>query len=1087
MRRHLARLVFAAIPLSLVLTLLAPAFTSLFGGGVFPAHPLALHAQLSTPLDSATLAAFRWRSVGPANMSGRITDVEGIPSPSKTFFVATVAGGIWKTTNNGITFRPLFTGERVVSMGDLAIAPSDTLQIWAGTGEEDSRNSISPGGGIYKSTDGGLSWELKGLEETQAIGRVVVHPTNPDRVWVAALGHIWDSNPERGLYRTDDGGDTWDLVKFVSDKAGFVDVAIHPENPDILFAASWERVRGPYFLQSGGPGSALWKTTDGGDTWMKVEGPGWPTGTLGRIGLAISRSDPNIMYALVEAEATEEDAAPSGLYRSGDGGASWEKTNSNNVRPFYYSQVRVDPMDPDRVYWSSTPVNVTDDGGFTVGTTTNGIHVDHHAMWIDPADPERIVTGNDGGIGITFDQGGNWLFPNIIAVGQFYEVSYGMEVPYTVCGGLQDNGSWCGPSRVRQGGITNYMWKSVGGGDGFYTLQDPERPEIVYSESQGGSMGRVNTATSENHMFPKPAWKEAWLRWEDSILAHSEADEIQLGEFRRMQAEDSAAADLRWNWNTPMVMSPHDPAVIYAGANRVVKYVNRGEDPTVISPDLSYADPEKVRISTEETGGITLDVTGAETYATIVALAESPIQQGFLLAGTDDGRAWMSPDDGETWEELTGRFPGVPEGTWVRRMEPSSHDVNTFFVAFDGHRTNDFTPYVYVTEDGGQSFRSIAGDLPTGGPDFVHVIRQDLVNPDLLFVGTDVGLYVSTDRGRRWQKFMEGLPTTPVHDLKIHPRDHELIAATHGRSIWIVDIAPLQQMTDEVLAADVHLFDPKPAFQYGTPLVGGESTGQQFFEVPTALYGAEIVYRIGPDAEIPIPESPEASGGRQADTTAGAAAPRGGAPGMPGGMGRQAPGPRVSFVILDAAGDTVRSVSGPGTEGFHRVYWDFRGTSSPEPERPKTPAEVQDSARAVEEMAAVVDSLAEEGVMARPMLERIANMMLTGDREGLFSMFGAAGGGMGGGAGQREFDERPGESWSTGGFSMGGSMMRQMMRMVRPLGGVSRFMSGGGGVQPPLVESGDYTIVLKAGDSELRRTLVVERRPGAEGGSGMFQ
>ncbi len=1071
MRRHLVRLTLVAL-------LLVPAAT--------------LSAQLTTPLDSAALAAFPWRAVGPANMSGRVTDVEGIPSPSKTFFFAAAAGGIWKTTNNGTTFRPLFTDERVVAMGDIAIAPSDTMQIWAGTGEEDSRNSISPGGGIYKSVDGGLTWELKGLEETETIGRIIVHPTNPDRVWVAALGHIWDSNPERGLYRTDDGGESWDLVKFVSDKAGFVDIAIHPENPDVLFASSWERVRTPYSLQSGGPGSALWKTTDGGDSWEELRPEGFPTGMLGRIGLGIAQSNPDIMYALVEAEATEEESAPTGLYRSSDGGVSWEQTNSNNSRPFYYSQVRVDPKDPDRVYWSSTPVNVTDDGGFTVGTTTNGIHVDHHAMWIDPVDPERMVVGNDGGIGVTFDKGGNWVFPNTMPLGQFYEVSYGMEIPYTVCGGLQDNGSWCGPSRLRQGNITNAMWRTVGGGDGFYTLQDPTEPEIVYFESQGGNMGRINTETSESHMFPKPAWKEAWLRWEDSILANEGGDAARLAEFRRLQAEDSAAADLRWNWNTPLVMSPHDPTVIYVGANRVVKYVDRGEDPEVISPDLSYADAEKIRISTEETGGITLDVTGAETFATIVALAESPIQAGFLLAGTDDGRAWKSPDDGESWEELTDRFPGVPEGTWVRRMEPSPHDLNTFFVAFDGHRTNDFTPYVYMTEDGGQSFQSISGDLPTGKPDFVHVVRQDPVNPDLLFVGTDLGVYVSTDRGSRWQKFMTGLPTVPVHDLKVHPRDHELIAATHGRSIWIVGIAALQQLSNATMAADVILFEPKPAFQYGIRRVGGESTGHQVFQAPTAPYGAEIVYRIGPDAEIPVPEPPAMEA---PDTAAAGATPdsadatpsragAGGMLGVMGGRGRQAPGPQVDFVILDSAGDTVATRKGPGTPGFHTMYWDFRGKTPEAEEKAKTPAEIQDAERAKEQMAAVVDSLAEEGVMARPMLDRISGMLLSGDREGLFSMFGAGGGGGGGGA--QGFNERPGESWSTGGFSMGGGMMRQMMRMIRPLGGFGALMGGGGGNQPPLVESGEYTVILHAGDEELRQTLWVERGQGAEAGGGMF-
>jgi hypothetical protein len=1000
-----------------------------------------LQGQLATPLDQHTLSQFRWRSIGPANMSGRISDVEGIPSPSKTFYVAAATGGIWKTTNNGTTFRPLFTDERVVSMGDIAIAPSDTLQIWAGTGEESSRNSISPGGGIYKSTDGGLTWELKGLEETHAIGRVVVHPTNPDRVWVAGLGHIWDSNPERGLYRTDDGGETWQLVKFISDKAGFVEVAIHPRNPDVLFAASWERVRGPYFLQSGGPGSALWKTADGGDTWTKLEGGGWPAGMLGRIGLDISGSNPDIMYALVEAEEAPDGSRQSGLYRSDDGGLTWEYRNGNNVRPFYYSQVRVHPTNPDRVYWSSTPVNVSNDGGRTVGTATGGLHVDHHAMWMDPVDPDRMIVGNDGGIGVTFDQGGNYIFPNTMPLGQFYEVSHGMEVPYTVCGGLQDNGSWCGPSRRRQGAVTNAMWRSVGGGDGFFTQQDPTRPEIVYLESQGGNMSRMNTLTGERMSLPKPGRGRGGAR---------AAGGAEPG---GPQEQEEA---WRWNWNTPMVLSPHDPTVLYAAGNRVLKYTNMGEEYDVISDDLTYADPEKIHISTQTTGGITRDATGAETYATIVVLAESPLHQGLLFAGTDDGRTWIRRGDGADWEELTDRFPGVPDGTYVRRIEPSSHDVNTFFVAFDGHRTNDFTPYLYVTEDGGRSFRSIVGDLPTGGPDFIHVIRQDLRNPNLLFVGTDVGLYVSTEMGRRWQRFMEGLPTVPIHDLKIHPRDRELIAATHGRSLWIVDIAPLQEMTNQVMAAEAHLFEPKPALRFGNPPIQGESTGHMVFQAPSPAYGAEIVYRVG-DAI-------------------------GGSTGARGGFGAR--GPQVEITILDTHGETVHTATAPGTPGFHRFTWNFRGQAPPPP--PKTEEQIQDSLKAVSRVQELVDSMVAAGG-DRETLERTRDMLLAGNLQAMATAFGGAGG-----AGARDplaFVERPAENWNVTPRGGGGGAftpeVRALMQAAQAItggGGLGRGAGPGGGGLAPLADGGEYTVILKVGEGEFRRTLTVIRGPDAGDG-----
>ena len=1032
-------------------------------------------AQVSSPLDSAMLAAFRWRPIGPANMGGRIADVEGIPSPSKTFFVAAAAGGIWKTTNAGTSFRPVFDNERVISMGDLAIAPSDTMIVWAGTGEEDSRNSISPGGGIYKSTDGGLTWKLMGLEATQVIGRIVIHPTNPDVVYVAALGHIWGPNAERGLYKTTDGGKTWTLAKFISDKAGFVDVAMHPTNPDLLFAASWERVRGPYFLKSGGPGSALWKTSDGGATWTEVKGGGFPETMKGRIGIAIAASDPNVMYTMVEADSLPgKPGRLSGLYRSADGGATWERTATNNVRPFYYSQVRVDPKNPDRVYWSSTPVNVSDDGGKTVRNATVGIHVDHHAMWIDPNDPDHIVVGNDGGVAVTWDKGGNYDFLNVMALGQFYHVSYNMEVPYRVCGGLQDNGTWCGPSRKTRGDISNVDWFFISGGDGFFTQQDPVDPNIAYAESQGGNMARLNLATGARVSLQKPDWRPRWTVFEDSIAMDwpdttvqlSRAQQRRVDALRQQQRADSLAMELRWNWNTPFFISKHNPMLFYAGANKVLKSTRRGDDLRPISPDLTTRDTMRIRVSTRITGGITPDVTGAETHSTIVALAESPLRFGMLFAGTDDGNVWVSTNDGGAWENLTGRFPGVPAKAWVTRIEPSNHDSLTFYVTFDGHRENDFTPYVFVTNDLGKTFRSIASNLPIGGPDFVHVIREDASNRDLLFVGTDVGVFVSTNRGGTWQTFMTGLPTVPVHHLEIHPRDHELIAATHGRSIWIVDIAPLQQLTDAVAAAPAHLFTPKVAYEYGDRPIGGGSPGHKWFSVPVPSYGAEIVYRL----------------------TAGE------------------PRARTSLVITNVKGDTVQTLTGPGGPGVHRVTWNFRGR--PPAGDALSPAQRRDSVRFIARVDQVFDSLVKGGGN-EAMLNRMRDGIKSGNTQEIFQRFGGGGGGGGGGgqraAGAPRFQERPGETsgpargaaaqgegqqaGEEGGESAlpGQSQMQEILRALRPPGvrgggfnvsyGTYNPTRRGAG---PLMVTGDYLVTLKVGDQTLQQVLRVERMPGTE-------
>lgn len=997
-------------------------------------------------LDDDWSQEMRWRSIGPANMSGRVTDVEGLPSPSKTFYVAAAAGGIWKTTNNGQTFRPIFQNERVVSLGDIAIAPSDPDQIWAGTGEEDSRNSISPGGGIYKSTDGGLTWELKGLEASEHIGRIQVHPTNPDIVYVAALGALWRTNPERGLYRTTDGGETWELINFVSDQAGFVDVKIHPRNPDVLFATSWERIRGPYYLKSGGPGSALWKSEDGGDSWERVQAEGLPDTELGKMNVAFAPSSPGIMYVMVEAEAPEgsDEDNLNGLYRSDDAGESWERMNTFNSRPFYYSEVVVDPFDPNRVYFSS--LRWSDDGGRTAGAMAQAVHVDFHAIWIDPNDPDRIVLGNDGGIAISFDRGGNYHFPNTFAIGQFYNISYDMDTPYNVCGGLQDNYSWCGPSRKAGGTITNHDWFRVSGGDGFVTQQDPRDPNRVYSESQGGNMGRSYLATGERQSFGRPDWRESYRSYQDSIamLWPDEAEPMpseQRSLIEGLQARataDSAALQLRYNWNTPFFLSPHDPDVVYAAANRVLKSDWRGDDLYPISPDLTRADAEKIRISTTETGGITPDATGAETFATITSLNESPVVPGLLYAGTDDGNLWVSGDDGGSWTDLTAATTSlVPDGTYVSRIEPSKHVADRVYVTYDNHRRGDFTPYVLVSENRGQSFSSISSDLPTGKPDFAHVVREDWVNPDLLFVGTDVGVYASLDRGGSWQRFMTGFPTAPVHDLQIHPREGELIAGTHGRSIWVVDIKPLQQHTRAVVEAPAHLFEPAPASQYGTRPRDGQFTAQAYWVEPSPPYGAELSYWLGAAAE----EAP-------------------------------------TITVTDADGNEMWSDTGARSRGIHTVRWNLRGQSTP---IPRSPSEVRDSTATDRRLAAVADSLIDAGE-DRDDVEQAVEAL----REPS-----SGGGGFGGGGAARSpmfdangnFLDRPGEGRAVGAGSGGGggepTLRQRIQELVRPQPQGRRGRFGGGGLFPSRSEPGQmaapglYTVTLSVDGEEYTRMLEV--------------
>jgi hypothetical protein len=855
--------------------------------------------------DATTLAGLRWRAVGPVNMAGRITDVEAHPSSPKTFYVAGATGGLWKTINAGTTFIPLWEQSPIASLGDIAIAPSDPDILWLGTGEEDSRNSVQPGWGVYKSTDGGVTWQSMGLEKTQHIGRIIIHPTNPDIVWVAALGALWGTNPERGLYKTTDGGRTWTLSKFVSPRAGFVDVAMDPRNPDVLYAASWERIRKSYYLKSGGPGSALWKSTDGGTTWTEIKGGGFPATEKGRITIQIAPSAPDVVYAMVEADSVRG-AKPqrllNGLYRSADAGRTWEWMSTINNRPFYFSEIKVDPRNPDRIYRMAVDFASSEDGGRSWRLGMLGIHEDYHGMWIDPSDPEHFVIAGDAGIFQTWDRGGTYDALNNMPMGQFYGISFDYQVPYRICGGLQDNGTSCGLSRRSNAPLQMTDWHAIFAADGLQTAQHPFEPEYVFYESQGGNISRRNVATGETMSVRARTVTRNQFGQQIARIRNAAAgapltaeQKKQIADIRaemRKQLADPNVAT-RWNWNTPFILSRHDANVFYSGAEKLFKSVKKGLDPFAISGDLSTRDETRIRVTTgfdslgnaatDATGGITRDATGAEENATIVTIGESAVRPGLLYVGTNDGKVWLTRNDGGSWEDLTSRFAGlVPPFTHVSRVEPSFRDSATVYVSFDNHRDNDFKPYLFVSTDFGKTFRSIAAGIPTDRPNTVYVVREDPVNANLLYIGTELGVYASLDKGASWFALDANLPTVPVYDLQVHPRDRELIAGTHGRSVQVLDVGALQQMTPEVLAKQAHLFAPTVALQYGERPVASEPRAHRPWRGDRTPAGAMIRYRLA------------------APTTA---APR--------------------LVVLSAVGDTIAKLTGTNTAGINTVNWNL--------------------------------------------------------------------------------------------------------------------------------------------------------------------
>ena len=848
------------------------------------------------------LQGFRWRSIGPVGQGGRVDDLAVHPTDPRVFYVGFATGGVWKTTNNGTTFQPIFDSYETHSIGDLALAPSDPEVLYVGTGEANNRQSSSFGYGVYKSSDGGASFAHMGLSEIQSIARVLVHPANPDVVWVAAIGHLFGPNPERGVFKSTDGGETWRQVLAVDEDTGATDLVMDPSNPDVLLAATYQRQRTVCCFVGGGPGSGIWRSEDGGETWSRVVGSGLPAGTMGRIALAMTPADADVVYAQIEVAADQEaplsedeieewrqlarvDSLPpdpqwSGVWRSADKGRTWEFRSNENGRPMYFSQIRASTEDPDIVYTVDQRVAKSLDGGRTWETLDGYGHVDQHALWIDPADHDHLMIGNDGSVDVSWDQGETWESLRSWAVGQPYHASVDMRRPYQVCTGLQDNGSWCGPSSVRSGPILAQDWYRVGGGDGFYTQVDPTDPAIVFVESQNGRIRRVDLRTGATRSISPRAPDEE--RPEDTNIV------------------PVPPAEIRWNWNTPLLLSPHNPRTLHAGGNRFFTSRDRGETWTM-SPDLTKdidRDAEVVmgvansvpRCSQFERG---LECAlsrndGVSRWSSLTSITESPIVPGLLWAGSDDGNIQVSRDGGATWTEVSRNLPGGTTRHYVSRVEASHVDPATAYVSIDGHKNDDLRPYVYVTRDYGRSWASISSNLPSFGN--VNTIRQDPRNPRLLYAGTEFGFFVSFDEGGTWHDFMPGLPVVRIDDVLVHPRDNDLVLATHGRSIYVLDdIAALQALNEDVLASEAHLFDPRPAVRWKNEIQRSRSiTGDKNWTGESAPPGTMIQYYLAAPTDVSI---------------------------------------EVSDI---ATGEVVQQLEGTGYAGLNRVTWDLRTNPGPE-------------------------------------------------------------------------------------------------------------------------------------------------------------
>jgi photosystem II stability/assembly factor-like uncharacterized protein len=851
-----------------------------------------------TITDQSLIKHLHWRNIGPANFVGRISAFEALDRDFSTVLVAGASGGVFKSVNAGTTWEPIFDKYGSASIGDVALFQNDANIIWVGTGEECVRNSVAWGDGVYKSTDGGKTFTNMGLQSTQTIGRILTHPTDPAIVYVAASGHPWGYTGDRGLFKTTDGGKTW--VKLAGGlpndgKTGAIDMVMDPADPNVLFVSFWQRLRQPWRFDSGGPNGGIYKSTDAGATWTKLT-KGLPPGEVGRVGLAISRSNPKILMAVVEhafqprpqvvengvtkdnPDYADMTKLGTGIYRSEDGGATWMYQNRMNNRPFYYSHIYINPIEDKWVYFLTSNLNFSNDGGKT-WTTIGGLHPDFHTMWLDPTNKNRFYIGQDGGASLTYDHGKTWLFYDNISFAQFYAVSTDMRDPYYVYGGLQDNGTWGGPSMSREGTILTDFWFNIGGGDGFHTQNDPTDWRTVYGESQGGSAQRVNVETRESksirpnqanianykEYFPdkpaQPSAKPSQAPMTKPGQAPAAKPAAQAGgrpgqgarpidPEAAMMAQMRQAGPFRFNWSTPIYLSPNNPRTIYFGGNHLLKSVDRGDHWMIISPDLTTNDKSKIEFA-KPTGGMTPDVTGAETHCTIITISESPLTPGLLWVGTDDGNVQVTRNGGVSWTNVRPNLKGVPAATWCSRVEASHFEDGTCYVAFDGHRSDDFHPYVFKTTDYGKTWTNIGDSIPDGQS--VYVIREDLKAKNLLFLGTEFGVFVSLNGGQTWTDFNINAPTVAFHDLLIQPRDNDLLAATHGRGFWIMDdITGLRQAAQKLPAEDAALFESsKPGTRWLPIQRGGYGRGDFFFKGENPPAGALIHYFLKAKPEKP--------------------------------------------------------------------------------------------------------------------------------------------------------------------------------------------------------------------------------------------